>query len=119
MVLLLCRLINNSNMKIFLPLCFLFTVCFFSSSGQNQLVKQWDKRFGGTNSEVLYSFQQTTDGGYILGGPSLSSIGGDKSQGIQGSYDYWVVKIDSAGVKLWDKDFVGSSVDNLYTLEQT
>jgi hypothetical protein len=46
-----------------------FTFYFFNSSfSQTPLVKQWDKRFGGTFSDVLYSFQQTADGGYILGG---------------------------------------------------
>src|SRR6202035_2842884 len=38
--------------------------------------KQWDKDFGGTGDDELYSLQQTTDGGYILGGNSDSGIGG-------------------------------------------
>lgn len=33
---------------------------------------QWDKRFGGNFNDMLYSLQQTTDGGYILGGHSVS-----------------------------------------------
>jgi hypothetical protein len=51
-----------------------------SAFSQNPLVKQWDKRFGGTNEERLTVLQQTEDGGYILGGNSYSGIGGDKTQ---------------------------------------
>src|SRR5215831_9099156 len=29
---------------------------------------QWDKTIGGNSHDVLYSLQQTSDGGYILGG---------------------------------------------------
>ncbi len=38
-------------------------------------------------------------GPYILGGFSSSGIGGDKSQASRGSDDYWIVKINSSGVK--------------------
>ncbi len=82
-------------------------------------IKQWDKRFGGDSYDALYSLQQTTDGGYILGGYSYSGISGDKSQPSQGSSDYWIVKIDASGVKQWDKRFGGSNDDKLYSLQQT
>ncbi|MEP7168760.1 MAG: T9SS type A sorting domain-containing protein [Bacteroidota bacterium] len=98
---------------------------FFSSGflfGQNPLVKQWDKRFGGTGNDELFSFQQTSDGGFILGGFSSSGINGDKTQNIWGSAgdrDYWIVKIDSLGNKQWDKDFGGIYYDYLTSLLQT
>ncbi len=81
--------------------------------------KEWDKNFGGTNDDVLYSLQQTTDGGYILGGQSNSGISGDKTQNTWGNWDYWIVKIDSLGNKQWDKDFGGTNYDVLYSLLQT
>lgn len=81
--------------------------------------KQWDKDFGGTNNDKLLSIQQTTDGGYILGGSSSSGIGGDKTQPLQGFYDYWIVKMDSSGNKQWDKDFGGLSTDELVSIKQT
>src|SRR5437867_4415149 len=56
-------------------------------------VMQWDKRFGGTANEGFYSLQQTSDGGYILGGTSTSGISGDKSEPSWGVWDYWIVKI--------------------------
>jgi hypothetical protein len=81
--------------------------------------KQWDKRFGGTNTDFLYSMQQTNDGGYILGGSSASDSSGDKTQASQGNKDYWIVKIDSLGNKQWDKTFGGSEEDGLIVVKQT
>ena len=86
-------------------------------------IQQWDKRFGGTNQERFEELEQTSDGGYILGGTSSSPIGGDKTQAnwdnINYTPDYWIVKIDSLGTKQWDKRFGGTFVDVLYSLQQT
>ncbi|MBA2423332.1 MAG: hypothetical protein H0V61_08925 [Chitinophagales bacterium] len=82
-------------------------------------VKQWDKDFGGSDIEELNAVHQTADGGYILGGWSRSGVSGDKSQPIQGINDYWIVKTDENGVKLWDARYGGSEHEYLYSLEQT
>jgi hypothetical protein len=82
--------------------------------------KEWDKRFGGMAEETCTSLQQTADGGYILGGLSFSGIGGDKTQASWGqSNDYWIVKLDSSGLKQWDKRFGGIAEDYLSALQQT
>ena len=73
--------------------------------------KVWDKTFGGTANDVAQSVVSTSDGGYLLVGYSQSVAGGDKSQGNQGDYDYWAVKIDGNGNKIWDKTFGGPSYD--------
>ncbi|GEO04141.1 hypothetical protein AAE02nite_18050 [Adhaeribacter aerolatus] len=81
--------------------------------------KEWDKIIGGTSGDDLNSIQQTTDGGFILGGISVSNISGDKSESSFGGGDYWVVKLDAAGNKVWDKTFGGTGQDNLISLQQT
>ncbi len=82
--------------------------------------KQWDKRFGGKSYDTFTCLQQTNDEGYLLGGYSKSGIGGDKTQANwNAAADYWIVKIDSIGVKEWDKRFGGIHVDELYSLQQT
>jgi hypothetical protein len=81
--------------------------------------KQWDKRYGGNEVDAIWSLQQTFDGGYILGGMSRSDTSGDKSQPSRGLGDYWIVKIDAAGNKLWDKRFGGTDEDRLTSLQQT
>ena len=47
-------------------------------------VKQWDARFGGKLYEELHALQQTSDGGYILGGFSRSDISGDQTNASKG-----------------------------------
>jgi PKD repeat protein len=81
--------------------------------------KLWDKDFGGPDYDYLNSMIATSDGGYLLGGISLSSAGGDKTQNTWGGWDFWIIKIDSAGNKLWDKDYGGTDHDYLNDISQT
>ena len=81
--------------------------------------RQWDRRFGGAADDRLFSLQPTSDGGYILGGDSASGVGGDKSEASRGVTDYWVVKLDAAGNKQWDRTYGGSSGDQLTSVRQT
>ena len=57
--------------KLLLLFYFAFYILNFAFS-QNPLVKQWDRRFGGTNNDYLHSFKQTADERFILGGASYS-----------------------------------------------
>lgn len=97
----------------------LLTLLFNQSFSQNQLVKQWDYRYGGTWYDNLFDFQQTQDKGFILGGFSGSSVSGDKTQPLQGTYDYWIVKLDENGLKQWDKAFGGTTQSQFTCMKQT
>lgn len=79
----------------------------------------WDKTFGGAGLETLHTLAQTTDGGFILGGSSQSGISETKSEENLGSYDFWVIKTDAEGNKLWDKTLGGENYDFLYSVAQT
>jgi hypothetical protein len=79
----------------------------------------WDKTLGGEDQDLLSSLQATSDGGYLLGGSSDSDVSGDKSQGSNGATDQWVVKLDAAGNKQWDRTFGGGNLDGLTSLHQT
>jgi hypothetical protein len=81
--------------------------------------KQWDRTFGGTGNDYLSSLQQTTDGGYLLGGSSSSPISGDKTQFSDYQSDYWVVKVDARGNKQWDRTVGGDAYEMLYTVRQS
>ncbi len=103
------------------PISLFFLLCFqlFFSLAQIAPVKQWDNSFGGIRSDDMYVIIETTDGGYLLGGDSDSPIGGQKSQGSQGFNDYWIVKTDSAGNKLWDRRFGGNKKEEMFDVIQT
>jgi hypothetical protein len=79
----------------------------------NQGSKAWDKTIGGSGSDDLASAILTLDGGYLLAGYSNSDVSGDKSENGKGNRDYWAVKIDAAGNKVWDKTYGGSSDDTM------
>lgn len=73
--------------------------------------KQWDRTFGGSAGDSLGDALQTPDGGYLLVGSSSSDIGGDKSEVGRGGGDYWVIRLDPLGNKLWDKTLGGPGSD--------
>ncbi|UCH14681.1 MAG: hypothetical protein JSV22_01650, partial [Bacteroidales bacterium] len=52
----------------------------------------WQKSFGGYDFDQALSIQQTTDGGYIIGGESKSSDGDVPEN--RGDYDAWIIKLD-------------------------
>lgn len=81
--------------------------------------KQWDKTYGGNNQESLTSLLETADGGYLIGGYSKSGISGDKTEENIGGFDFWLVKIDSLGNKVWDKSYGTINSDGIYSICKT
>lgn len=73
--------------------------------------KVWDKTFGGAHDDGARSVQKTSDGEYIIAGET-SSYGA-------GSFDFWLVKTDSARNKEWDKTFGGEDSDKAESVQQT
>lgn len=106
---------------LFVPL---FLGCTSNSPDPPQMInltgeKVWDKTFGGSGYDNLWSIIATPDGGYLLGGQSNSPLSGDKTQDSRGDVDYWVIKIGANGEKVWDKTFGGSGYDQLTTMTTT
>ncbi|MEC4005452.1 T9SS type A sorting domain-containing protein [Flavobacterium sp. SUN052] len=81
---------------------------FFNITYAQVPVIQWQNTIGGYQSDVISSIKETLDGGYILSGYSNSSIGRDKSSFYIGTFDFWVVKINSIGLIMWQKSFGGT-----------
>jgi uncharacterized delta-60 repeat protein len=63
----------------------------------------WTKTIGGSSDDVAFSITQSSDGGYVVAGrtPSFGA----------GSYDFYVVKLDSSGNVVWTKTIGGSDYD--------
>ncbi|MEP6711758.1 MAG: hypothetical protein ABJA37_05040 [Ferruginibacter sp.] len=74
---------------------------------------------GGNQNDQANYIQQTTDGGYIVGGTSESSLDGDVTGANNGGVDCWVVKLDASGNIIWNKIFGGNDYDRLNQIQQT
>jgi hypothetical protein len=79
----------------------------------------WDKIFYVSDHDHLTDLQLTSDGGFILGGESFSPADGEKTSPGYGNADYWVLRLDADGNKLWDRSYGGTSWDALFGLEET
>jgi hypothetical protein len=79
---------------------------------------QWQKSLGGSDFDYASSIQQTTDGGYIVAGETQSNDG-DVSGNHGNSYDFWVVKLDTAGTIQWQKCLGGSGGESASSVRQT
>ncbi len=75
--------------------------------------KSWDYRYGGNDFDFPSNLLKTLDGGYLMSGNSLSQFYFEKSETNRGGLDYWIIKTDSLGNKLWDKTFGGSETEYL------
>ncbi|UCD37870.1 MAG: T9SS type A sorting domain-containing protein [Fidelibacterota bacterium] len=63
----------------------------------------WTKTYGGPDTDIGYSVQQTSDGGFIITGWTASYGAGNA--------DAWLIKTDAVGDTLWTKTFGGSNED--------
>ncbi|MFB6258792.1 MAG: hypothetical protein ABEH38_08865 [Flavobacteriales bacterium] len=96
-----------------LSLLFLFLI---SSSLSAQGI-QWESNYGGTESDDCRELNKTSDGGFILCGPSYSSnldVGGNN-----GARDFWINKINAQGTIQWEANYGGSSDDIARSVIQT
>ncbi len=79
------------------------------TDAEGQMV--WQRTFGGNDWDIGVSFQQTSDGGFIL-------LGGTESFGA-GDYDFWLIKTDAEGQMVWQRTFGGSNWDVGLSVQQT
>lgn len=78
---------------------------------------QWQKNLGGNGADYANSAEQTSDGGYVIAGRSISNDG-DVS-GNHGNYDFWVVKLNNSGSLQWQKSLGSGFTDYAYSVNQT
>lgn len=81
---------------------------------------EWQQNLGGESDDHLYSTVQTTDGGYIIAGDSVSNTSGNKKKANKSGTDFWVIKLDEQGEILWQEtyntgktDILTSAVENV------
>jgi hypothetical protein len=79
--------------------------------------KLWGYCYGGSNQDGAFvntNIVRTSDSGYVTAAYTWSNDG--DISGNHGSEDFWVIKIDANGNKVWSKVFGGSQVDLPYSI---
>ena len=91
-------------------------ICCFSTIATAQVIQspQWQNTIGSYLDEIPTQVLPAPDGGYLIAGHSNSIAGYDKTETslTSGEVDYWVVKLDSAGNKIWD-EVIGGPMDDV------
>jgi len=72
---------------------------------------QWAKTYGGSADEYAFSVQQTSDGGYIVAGHTLSFGAGN--------WDIFLIKINASGNLQWARTYGGAGDDRAHSVQQT
>jgi hypothetical protein len=73
--------------------------------------KLLDRRYGSNNVESGGKLTRSSSGDYLIFGGSDGGISGDKSTPAFGGNDYWLVRTDSLGNKLWDRTYGGNGAE--------
>jgi hypothetical protein len=71
---------------------------------------QWEKKYGGSQTDICETIIQTRDGGYMAAGQSWQNI-------LEGNI--YLIKLDPNGNKEWDKTIGGGLEDGAYDVMQT
>lgn len=65
----------------------------------------WQKTFGGERTEEAKAVRVTRDGGFLIVGYT------DSQNTTKGEKDFYIVRLDAVGTKLWEKSFGGTGND--------
>jgi len=81
---------------------------------------QWNRTYGGSDSERACSMVQTSDGGYALAGyMQYSDVRVSDFLVITRGPDFWLVKTDSNGNMIWNQTYGGKENEYAYSVVQT
>ncbi len=78
---------------------------------------QWRGYFGGTNNDRAHAVVASDDGGFVMAGFTESDDFDVSS--TQGSYDFWLVKVDAKGNMVWEASYGGSGIDIAHDIAKT
>jgi hypothetical protein len=81
--------------------------------------KRWERSYGGNNDDILTTLARTSDGAILVGGYSDSATGGNKTTSQIDARDFWILKLDQQGDRLWEHTAGAIGNDQLYALLPT
>jgi hypothetical protein len=80
----------------------------------------WEKCYGGSKADLMRDMRETSDGGYIVSGYSMSNDGDVTGHhGSTDSLDCWIVKLDGLGNIQWEKSLGSDGNDEALDAWQT
>ncbi|ESU29235.1 hypothetical protein FLJC2902T_06300 [Flavobacterium limnosediminis JC2902] len=80
---------------------------------------EWQNTIGGNHADMFPHLIICEDNTYLIAGTSSSPLSGDKTENSYGERDYWVVKLDTNGLIIWDKTLGGSEFEQVGGIIQT
>jgi hypothetical protein len=90
-----------------------YDVYLLKTDSEGNLI--WNKTYGGAHSDLGYSVQETSDGGYVIAGYTRSF--GNKDD------DVYLIRVDSEGNELWSRTYgIQGTTNNVewgYSVQQT
>ena len=71
----------------------------------------WQNTYGGTGFEYAYGIEETSDGGFIVGGytTSFGAVG----------RDFWILELDSGGNVTWQNTYGDTNNEEVYDIHET
>ena len=78
----------------------------------------WQKVFGGVGHDELTCMEKSFDNNILIGGYSTSGVSGNKTEASI-SYDYWILKLNTAGDILWQNTVKGEDFDYCTAISET
>lgn len=93
------------------PLLTFISICFLllaqTSEAQTYPILQWQKFFGSPYQDTPSRLVKAPDGNLLLGGNVMVGNGANDCT------DIWVIKVDTNGRQIWERQFGGSGCDEL------
>jgi hypothetical protein len=81
--------------------------------------KIWAKSYGFMSHDHAHKIIATSDGGYLVAGyVDYAGIGSKSSAVLHGVGEYYIIKLNSAGDKVWDNYFGGTQNDRIFDVVQ-
>ncbi len=93
----------------FISFISLFLFNFQSIIAQPEIA--WTQTYGGNNWDEGHCVRETADGGYIVGGLTMSFSAG--------LYDVYLIRTNENGVLLWSRSYGGTGWDEARAIQQT
>lgn len=94
--------------------CIVISACLTTQAQNPDIL--WTHSYGGSDQDIFYSFEPTSDYGFLLIGDSRSNDG-DIQDSARGT-DALLMKIDANGQLQWENEIGGSNYDHSYTAQQ-